>query len=63
VRDFVAFVLDGSVRVRAVSTSTPSRLHYADHRRLTQAAATTLAGQVADGQLPVPLQTVSVQPI
>jgi len=61
--DFVAFVLDGSVvsvpfNLDAVTGSTTEITG-----ALTQAAATTLAGRVADGQLPVPLRTVSVQPI
>jgi preprotein translocase subunit SecD len=61
--DFVAFVLDGSVvsvpfNLDAVTGSTTQITG-----GLTQAAATTLTGQVADGQLPVPLRTVSVQPI
>ena len=61
--DFVAFVLDGSVLSVPVNLDAVTGSTTQITGGLTQAAATALAGRVADGQLPVPLRTVSVQPI
>jgi preprotein translocase subunit SecD len=61
--DFVAFVLDGSVLSVPVNLDAVTGSTTQITGGLTQAAATTLAGQIADGQLAVALRTVSVQPI
>jgi len=63
VRDFVAFVLDRTVVSRAVQPRRRHRLHYADHRRVDPGGRDDARRPGRDGQLPVPLQTVSVQPI